>query len=340
MKTVALRGRVVTDYEVWPEGTVLLEGSRIADVSREPLGATEVHEYPDRLIMPGFVDLQVNGSFGVDVATEPERVPELSKKLVVTGTTAFLPTVISSPATLYREALPRLADLTRKSVPGAEVLGVHLEGPFISPKRKSAHSSEHIAPADANLLAELLDLRPVRMLTLAPELEGAAELTKAAVGREVIVSAGHSNATFELAYEAFEEEIAGVTHLFNAMNSLHHRKPGLPGAAFAHPRVACGIIADGLHVHPALVNLAFRVLGPDRLYLATDTTAAAGAEQGEYSLAARRIHAGNGAPTLENGALAGSVLAMNEALQNALHRPRSYSDGRHHSREAHRRRRA
>ena len=320
MKTVALRGRVVTDREVWPEGTVLIEGNRIADVSREPLEAVETHEYLDCLITPGFVDLQVNGSFGVDVATEPGRVPELSRKLVTTGTTAYLPTLISSPATLYRKALLELADLAREGVPGgAEVLGAHLEGPFINAEKRGAHPADCISPADAGLLEELLDLGPVRMLTLAPELEGAAELMEIASEREIVVSAGHSNATFELAYESFGGEVAGVTHLFNAMSPLHHREPGLPGAAFAHPRARCGIIADGRHVHPEMVNLAFRMLGPDRLYLVTDATAAAGAGSREYPLATQRIYLDtDGVPTLESGTLAGSVLTMNEALRNAL----------------------
>jgi N-acetylglucosamine-6-phosphate deacetylase len=319
LKTVALRGCVVTDHEVWPEGTVILEGSRIAEVSREPFEADEVHEYFDHLIAPGFVDLQVNGSFGVDVASEPGRVPELSRKLAATGVTSYLPTLISSPTSLYREALPMLALLAREGVPdGAEVLGLHLEGPFINVDRKGAHPAAHVVPADVGLLGELLELGPVRMLTLAPELEGAMELAEMAGRRGVVVSAGHSNTTFELAYGVFEEEIAGVTHLFNAMSPLHHREPGLPGAAFAHPRVMCGIIADGRHVHPEMVALAFRALGPGRLYLITDAIAAAGMGSGECSLATRRVYLEEGVPKLEDGTLAGSLLTMDEALRNVL----------------------
>lgn len=319
MRTVALRGRIVADREIWPEGTVLLEGSSILEVSREALDANEVHEYPGCFVAPGFVDLQVNGSFGVDVTSEAGRVPELSRKLLATGTTSYLPTLISSPLTLYREALPILARLAREGAPdGAEIFGVHLEGPFIDADKKGAHPANHVIPADVNLLDELLDLGLVRMLTLAPELEGAAELVKMAARRGVVVCAGHSNATFELAYRAFEGEVAGVTHLFNAMRSLHHREPGLPGAAFAHPRVMCGIIADGRHVHPEIVALAFRALGPDRLYLVTDAIAATGMEPGEYPLATRRVYLEEGAPKLEDGTLAGSVLAMDEALRNVL----------------------
>ena len=315
---MALRGHVVADYKVLPESTVLLEGSCIKDVSSEPLKADEVHEYPDHLLCPGFVDLQVNGSFGVDVATEPERVPELSRKLAATGTTSFLPTLISSPKRLYHETLPRLVDLPRRGVPGGAVLGVHLEGPFINPERKGSHPEGCIVPPDTGFLNELLDLGPVRMLTLAPELEGAWELMKAASKRGVVVSAGHSNIAFELAYRAFDGEIAGVTHLFNAMRPLHHREPGLPGAALAHPRAVCSIIADGRHVHPEVVALAFRMLGPDRLYLVTDAIAAASVGPGEYPLATRRVYLDDHVPKLEGGTIAGSVLTMNEAFQNIL----------------------
>ena len=320
MSTVALRGSIVTDYEVWQGGAVRLEGGTIEDVSREPLEADEVYEYPDHYVLPGFLDLQVNGSFGVDVAAEPGRLAELSKKLVATGTTSYLPTLISSPPTLYREALPKVADLAREGAPGgAQVLGAHLEGPFINEEKKGAHPAEHVSPPDPGLLNELLDVVPVRMLTLAPELRGAADLVQMAGGRGVAVLAGHSDAPFELAYEVFDGEVAGVTHLFNAMSPLHHREPGLPGAAFAHPRVFCSLIADGRHVHPEVVALAFRVLGPDRLYLVTDAIAAAGMEPGEYSLATRRVRLDEHVPRLlESGEIAGSVLAMNEAFRNIL----------------------
>ena len=320
-RLVALRGQVVTDYEVWPDGTVLLEGGSILDVSPDasPVDeADEVHEHEDSLLLPGFVDLQVNGAFGVDVATQPSRVTKLSKALFSTGTTAYLPTVISSPQSLYEEVLPLLATQVGGPAPGAEVLGVHLEGPFINPKKRGAHAAAHVVPPDPGLLVRLLDLAPVRMITVAPELEGSGELVELALRSGVVVSAGHSNATFELAYEALDASVAGVTHLFNAMSALHHRKPGLPGAAFAHPRAVCGLIADGLHVHPEMVGLTFRMLGPDRLCLTTDAIAAAGMGDGEYHLATRSVHMDGGVPRLGSGAIAGSVLTMNEALRNIL----------------------
>ncbi len=318
---VALRGQVVTDYEVWPEGSVLLGGGSIREVSPDDSlldDADEVHEHPDSLLLPGFVDLQVNGAFGVDVATEPTRLAELSGALLQTGTTAYLPTVISSPESFYEEVLPKLAAAIGEPSSGAEALGIHLEGPFINLEKRGAHAAAHVVAPDPGLLLRLLDLGPVRMITLAPELDGAAELMGLAASRGVAVSAGHSDAPFEVAYEAFDASVAGVTHLFNAMSAMHHREPGLPGAAFAHPRIVCGLIADGLHVHPEMVGLAFRMLGPDRLCLTTDAIAAAGMDDGEYSLATRTVYKDGGVPRLGSGAIAGSVLTMNEALRNIL----------------------
>jgi N-acetylglucosamine-6-phosphate deacetylase len=323
VSTTAIRGGIVTDYEVFDGGTLLFEGGRVSDVSREgdEAGADEVHEYPGCFVLPGFVDLQVNGSFGIDVATQPERLRDLSQALLTTGTTSYLPTLISSPLSLYRGSLPSLAEGIKAATPDrAQPLGVHLEGPFVSMARRGAHPARAIVPPDTGMLGELLDLAPVRMLTLAPELDGAAELIDLAAGRGVVVSAGHSDADFNSVYRCFDRRVAGVTHLFNAMSRLHHREPGLPGAAFAHPRVHCGLIADGRHVHPEIVALAFRMLGPDRLCLVTDAISAAGMGEGEYPLATRRayLEGGDGVPRLASGAYAGSVLTADEAFRNVL----------------------
>src|SRR5918994_1900161 len=318
MRLVALRGQIVTDYEVWSDGTVLLGEGSIADVSPDDsllAEAHEVHDHAGSLILPGFVDLQVNGAFGIDVASESARLPELSEALLSTGTTSYLPTVISSSEDLYEEALPAIGSPAGS---GAEVLGVHLEGPFISLQKRGAHAAAHVQMPDAELLAHLLDLGPVRMITLAPELEGADKLISLAANRGVVVSAGHSDIAFEEAYDALDGQVAGVTHLFNGMSAMHHREPGLPGAAFAHPRAVCGLISDGLHVHPEMIGLAFRMLGPDRICIVTDAIAAAGMEEGEYRLATRTVYVEGGVPKLGSGAIAGSVLTMREAFKNIL----------------------
>jgi N-acetylglucosamine-6-phosphate deacetylase len=321
MRLVALRGRVVTDYEVWPGGTVLFGDGSVADVRPDDsliADAHEAHDYDDALILPGFVDLQVNGAFGIDVASESSRLPELSRALLSTGTTSYVPTVISSPEGIYEEALPEVGAAAAGSTSGAEVLGVHLEGPFINLEKRGAHAAAHVLRPDTGLLGRLLDLGPVRMVTLAPELDGADELMALAANRGAVVSAGHSDIAFEPAYGALDGRVVGVTHLFNAMSAMHHREPGLPGAAFAHPRAVCGLISDGLHVHPEMVGLAFGMLGPDRLCLVTDAIAAAGMQDGEYRLATRTVYAEGGVPKLGSGAIAGSVLTMREAFKNIL----------------------
>jgi N-acetylglucosamine-6-phosphate deacetylase len=321
MRLVALRGRVVTDYEVWPGGTVLFGDGSVADVRPDDsliADAHEAHDYDDALILPGFVDLQVNGAFGIDVASESSRLPELSRALLSTGTTSYVPTVISSPEGIYEEALPEVGAAAAGSTSGAEVLGVHLEGPFINLEKRGAHAAAHVLRPDTGLLGRLLDLGPVRMVTLAPELDGADELMALAANRGAVVSAGHSDIAFEPAYGALDGRVVGVTHLFNAMSAMHHREPGLPGAAFAHPRAVCGLISDGLHVHPEMVGLAFRMLGPDRLCLVTDAIAATGMEDGEYRLATRTVYTDGGVPRLGSGSIAGSVLTMREAFMNIL----------------------
>src|SRR5215210_3289333 len=321
MRLVALRGQIVTDYEVWPGGTVLFGDGSVADVSPDDslvADAHEVHDYDEALILPGFVDLQVNGAFGVDVASESASLPELSRALLSTGTTSYLPTVISSPEGIYEEALPAIGAAATGTSFGAEVLGVHLEGPFIGLEKRGAHAAAHVLRPDPELLGRLLDLGPVRMVTLAPELDGAGELAALAARRGVVVCAGHSDVAFEPAYGALDGSVVGVTHLFNAMSALHHREPGLPGAAFAHPRAVCGLVADGLHVHPEMVALAFRMLGPDRICLTTDAIAATGMGDGEYRLATRTVYLDGGVPRPGSGVIAGSVLTMGEAFRNIL----------------------
>ena len=315
MKTLALRGRVVTEREVWDRGTVLVEGKTIAAVSRDRLGADETLDVDDCFLAPGFVDLQVNGSFGVDVIKHPGSLDRLSEKLLSTGTTSYLPTVISLPLESYPALLPRISPGAKA---GAEPLGLHLEGPFINPAKRGAHPEVNVSHPDAGALRAMLDLTLVRMVTLAPEMPGAGDLVPVASERGAVVSLGHSDATFEEALAALDSGVRSVTHLFNAMSPMHHRDPGVPGAALIHREAVCGIIADGRHVHPGMVRLAYEKLGADRLFLVTDAMSAAGMDAGDYSLGDHRVRMGDGVPRLEDGTIAGSVLLMDEALRNVL----------------------
>lgn len=314
MSQVAIRGRVVTERGVLDGGVLVLDGGRIRAVDREPPAATPLCDLGESYLLPGFVDPQINGSFGVDVATEPDRLPELSERLPATGVTTYLPTVISSSINAY----PRILASLDFGGAGAEAIGLHLEGPFLSPAKRGAHAPKNVIPPDPGLLSDLLDAAPARLLTLAPELRGAEGLIRLCAQRGATVSAGHSDASFEAASRAFGEGVRGVTHLFNAMSPFHHRDPGLPGAAFSSDHAVCGIIADGRHVHPEAVRLAYRMLGPDRLYLATDAISAAGTGPGEFTLAGRPITVSGGLPRLTGGEISGSLLTMDEAVRNIL----------------------
>ena len=186
MDRKTLRGRLVTDYEVLTGASLTIGGDSIKELDREggsPEEA-ELHDYGDSFVLPGFVDLQVNGCSGIDVATDPGRLPELSEKLLSTGTTSYLPTLISCPENLYEDALTELAKQPGDP-PRAEALGAHLEGPFINPEKRGAHPPEHVLWPDPGLIEYLSGLGPIRMITLAPELEGAEELFSAVADRGV-----------------------------------------------------------------------------------------------------------------------------------------------------------
>lgn len=315
-RTLALRGRIITETEVWKEGTILIEDGVICRVSREPLSADRVVEMPQSYLAPGFVDLQVNGAFGVDAVAHPQRLGDLSAALPATGVTSYLPTLVTLPLERYPEVIEAL-DL-QGGDGWAEPLGLHLEGPFISPKKRGAHAAEGVSPPNAVAFRQMLDTTRVALVTLAPELLGSDHIIALASKQEFIVSAGHSNASYEESKAGFEQGAKSVTHLFNAMSPLHHRDPGLPGAALTAAEVRCGIIADGRHVHPEMIRLAYERLGPDRMYLVTDAMAATGMGPGEYELAGSRVFMQDGVPRLESGTLAGSVLTMDEALRNIM----------------------
>ena len=311
-------GRIVTPADVLAPGHVAIAGDRLEVVGAGiPADADRV--YPEGTLVPGFVDLQVNGGAGVDLLDCDEGgVERVSRYLAATGTTAFLATLISAPLQQVRRAVETL----RRARPqGAEILGVHIEGPAINPSRAGAHDRQSLrAPDDPEVQQMLADAFPnLRLVTLAPELPGAGDLITWLTGRGVVVSLGHTDATYQQAGEAFRRGARMVTHLFNGMRGLHHREPGVVGAAFDDPQCICGLIADGIHVHPAVVRLAFSALGPERVALVTDATGGAGMSPGEYLLAGRPVRVAEGdAPRLPDGGLAGSVLRMDDALRNLI----------------------
>jgi N-acetylglucosamine-6-phosphate deacetylase len=264
------------------------------------------------LAAPGFVDLQVNGFGGVDfLDADAEGYRRAGEALLETGVTAYLPTLITAPEERLVAALGEIPE----GGTGPRVLGAHVEGPFLSPRRLGTHPPSARRDPDVALLERLLEAGPVRLYTLAPELPGALELVDLLVARGIVVSAGHSDATAEEANVAFDRGVRTVTHLFNAMRPFTHRDPGVAGAALARPDVVVQIILDGAHLAPDTVRLVWRAAA-GRLALVTDAVAGAGVSDGSYQLGDVAVEVRNGVVRRDDGVLAGSVLSMIEAVRN------------------------
>lgn len=294
-------------------GDVEVTDDRVSRVGLPPAGG-------GRIAAPGYVDLQVNGFAGVDLMTaDRDGVVHVSAALAAHGVTAWLPTLITAPQSETDRALDVLGTLLAEpgQEPGAaRLLGVHLEGPFLSPDRLGTHPPEHRRDPDRELLDRWRQKAPVVAVTLAPELPGALPVVAALSRDGVLVSLGHSNATAAEAHAAFDVGARTVTHLFNAMSPLLHREPGLPGAALGRAGVVVQIVVDGHHLADDAIRTAWAA-AHDRIVLVTDATAAAAREDGSYALAGVPVEVRDGAVRNEAGSLAGSALTLDVAVRNA-----------------------
>lgn len=263
---------------------------------------------------PGLVDLQVNGFAGLDfLATDGDGYAAAGEALLATGVTAYLPTLITSPEPDLVAALRAVPGESR----GARILGVHLEGPFLSPVRLGAHPAGWRRDPDPALLERLLAAGPVRLVTLAPELPGALELVGLLHARGIIVSLGHSDATAAEAHAAFDRGARTVTHVFNAMRPLTHRDPGIVGAALARPDVIVQAIVDGVHLDADVVRILWRV-AQGRLALVSDATAATRLGDGIHTLGGTEIVVSDGIARRRDDLLAGSTLTLIEAVRHLV----------------------
>ena len=303
-------------------GYVAMTGGRITDVGAGPPPADPDIRLDGGVLVPGFVDLQVNGFYGTDLVDgDPVGWARVVQRLPETGTTAFLPTYITAPVPELVASLRKARKIAAEVPKGARILGVHLEGPFLSRARPGAHRPDWMVPPSAAAVAELLAAGQgvLRLVTLAPEVDGAlaAVATLAAAG--VLVSVGHSDATARQVADAADAGARMVTHLFNAQRGLHHREPGVVGQALTDPRLTSGLIVDLAHVAASVCALAFAA-APGRICLVTDATAGAGMPPGRYVLGGEPVELppGGGAPLRRDGTLAGSALRMDLALANAV----------------------
>jgi N-acetylglucosamine-6-phosphate deacetylase len=298
---------------------VVVDGARITAISPSiPEHAQQVVDATGCSVLPGFVDLQVNGAVGVDLTTQPERVGEIAAFLVQFGVTSFTPTVISSPAADTTAAIAEINRWSHEARPAARSLGAHLEGPFLNPARAGAHPRHHLRPPSLAEVRRWSTEAGVAMVTLAPELPGALDIIEYLVANGVAVCAGHTAADAAELDAAVAAGVRGVTHLFNAMGPINARAPGPAGTTLAHPRLIAGLIVDGLHVDPTMVRVAWQALGPHRIALVSDAIAALGMPHGAYTIGDTPVVVDGTGVRAANGVLAGSVLRLDEAVCNLI----------------------
>lgn len=309
-------GLVLSDGAFAP-GEVVTDGDTIrAPGSARPRPVTTI-DASGLLVAPGFVDLQINGGYGHDIASEPRSLWDLGIELPRHGVTSFLPTIISSPPNTTAAAMAAIGDRP-DGYRGAEPIGLHFEGPMLNGERRGAHPAAHLVEPALDIISTWSAANGVRLVTVAPELPGATEVIRQLVDRGVVVAAGHTEATAEETEAGMEAGVAMVTHLFNAMAPLGHRDPNLVGVALADRRLTVGLIADGLHVDPIVVTATLRAKGPGGIALVTDAVAPMGLGPGRYELAATTITADTESVRTDAGVLAGSILTMDQAVRNMM----------------------
>lgn len=304
-----LTGRILTPSG-WMDGTLHFD-QRIREI--EPVAPLAGEAVP--WILPGFIDLHVHGGGGADTMQGGEAVNTLSRLHARHGTTSLLATTMTAPMADIRRALQDLSPAcAARPAGGARVLGVHLEGPYIN-RGKLGAQPDNTCQALINDFESLNALAPIRLVTLAPEIPGHLEIIRLLSERGVKVQVGHTLGSYEDGVAALEHGAAGFTHLFNAMTGLHHREPGMAGAALAHAEYA-ELIPDLLHIHPGAIQVALRAI--PRLYCVTDSTAASGMPDGQYTLGSHTVTKCLGGVRLADGTLAGSTLTMDQALRNLV----------------------
>ncbi|HIP29339.1 MAG TPA: N-acetylglucosamine-6-phosphate deacetylase [Sulfurospirillum arcachonense] len=308
-----VNAKIITDKEVLVGYNLLFEEKIIRVTKELPIWA-KVIDAKGLYLSAGFIDIHIHGSAGFDVmdATK-EALTAISKSILQTGTTSFLATTM----TMSKEAIQKALTVVQnhKHSDGAKVLGVHLEGPFINETKHGAQNPAFIQKPSFELIEPYMDI--VKMVTLAPEVEGGEAFIKHLKEHypNVLLSIGHSDASYEVTKESFSWGVSHVTHIFNAMNPLHHREPGIVGAVLESKQVSCEIIADMIHVHPMFFYILYK-LKKEQLVLVTDAMRAGCMQCGEYDLGGQKVVVKEGEARLEDGTLAGSVLKLNEALKN------------------------
>jgi N-acetylglucosamine-6-phosphate deacetylase len=326
MKTIFAAHHVYTPTKELENAFISVEDGRITQVRQQseaeiPAGAS-VFNFGDAILAPGFLDIHIHGGAGVDAMRAPaSEMARLGKFLASHGVTGYFPTTVAAPMDKTFAALERLADAIESEQDGdpamAKPLGIHLEGPFLSHKRRGVHPPENLVAPTVEIFDHLWQAARshVRMMTIAPELPGALEVIAEAARRKVCVSIGHSDAEMPIAQQAVQMGARHATHTFNAMRPLDHRDPGILGEVLTDNSLSADIIADGIHLSPAVVQIFLKSKGAERAVLITDAISATGMPDGRYLLGPIEVDVKDGRCT-SGGGLAGSVLTMDRAVRN------------------------
>lgn len=320
MSRTIIQGTMLIDRQFVEDQILVWEAGKITYVGPKR------DEIPERIIehayiVPGYVDVHVHGSNGADVMDGSiEALTVISKSLATYGVTGFLASTLTADLKHLLDVLHICRQFTSTPVEGAALLGVHLEGPWINSRYKGAQNAAFVVPptlSDAQLLVEAGG-GLVKLVTLAPEEPNATQVIAWLAAQSVQVSVGHSDATYESVASAISHGLSHVTHCYNAMRGLHHREPGVVGAAMYHDELTTELIADGIHVHPVTMSILHRLKTAERLVLVSDGMRAVGMSDGEFELGGLQVHMKNGEARLADGTLAGSTLTMERAVQNMV----------------------
>ena len=318
--------KVITPERVIPQGVVLIEGKKILEVNKRftvhfDEREFEIYHCENWTLLPGFIDVHVHGSDGRDVMEGTrEAIEVISRFLAGHGTTAYLATTVTASPFATLQAVESLGRLIPEETGGARIMGLHLEGPFISEMKRGVHPAEYIRNPSIPTLDEFVKWsnNQIKVITMAPEVPGGLEFIRHARSMGILVSMGHSNATFNEAKESIEAGITHATHVFNAMREFNHRDPGILGAVLSDDRIWAELIADGVHVDPMVIEILLRCKGPQKILLVTDAISACGQPDGEYQVGPLRVTVTQGVCRNLEGRLAGSTLTQDRALQNMM----------------------
>ena len=317
MASYTIKGVLVTPFELISAGQIEVTDGVISYAGPKRAAAGHIIDHTADLVCPGFIDLHVHGGAGADTMdSDPKALNRLSTYLAAGGVTGFLATTHTAPKEELIEALCRVEAAQRMGTPGAQILGAHVEGPFISEERKGAQDGGHVRQATEMELDALYTASgaTMKIMTLAPETGGALTAAEWLVERGVVAAAGHTDASYEEALRAFDHGVSHLSHFYNGMRGLHHREPGVIGAGLTDGRVNLELVADGVHVHPAALRLALLAKGPAKIALVSDSVKPGGLPDGEYSLGGRAVHVKGRSITLRCGVIAGSGIRLNDAI--------------------------